>query len=43
MIDSSVTSDFMSQRLVDEKNLSVRKKIDSYELQTVNEKILSKK
>ena len=38
MIDSNVTSDFVSQRLVDRKNLSVKKKVDSYELQVVNEK-----
>ena len=43
MIDASVTNDFVSQRLVDRKNLSVRKKVDSYELQAVNEKTLSER
>ena len=43
MIDSSVTKDFMSQKLVDRKNLSVKKKVDSYELQAVNEKTLLKR
>ena len=35
--------DFVSQKFVDRKNLSVKKKIDSYELQAVNEKTLSKR
>ena len=41
MIDSSVTKDFVSQRLVDRKNLFVKKKVDSYELQVVNKRTLS--